>query len=92
MPGVVESIVPTKYWHRLEDGRVQCDMCPRFCRLRDGQRGMCFVRACQGGEVVAPAELLVDEHQEPGFQLQQQPQPLPVIPPGGAVAKKRRTA
>lgn len=25
------TIVPTKYWHRLEDGRVQCDLCPRFC-------------------------------------------------------------
>jgi pyruvate formate lyase activating enzyme len=44
--------VPTKYWHRLEDGRVQCDLCPRFCKLQEGQRGMCFVRACEGGGVV----------------------------------------
>ncbi len=44
--------VPTKYWHRLEDGRVQCDLCPRFCKLREGQRGLCFVRANQGGQVV----------------------------------------
>jgi len=46
------STVPTRYWHRLEDGRVQCDLCPRFCKLREGQRGYCFVRACEGGEVV----------------------------------------
>jgi pyruvate formate lyase activating enzyme len=46
------AVVPTKYWHRLDDGRIQCDLCPRFCRLREGQRGMCFVRMCQGGEVV----------------------------------------
>lgn len=46
------SVVPTKYWHRLDDGRVQCDVCPRHCRLRDGQRGFCFVRANRGGEVV----------------------------------------
>jgi pyruvate formate lyase activating enzyme len=46
------SIVPTRYWHRLDDGRVQCDLCPRFCHLREGQRGLCFVRACEGGEVV----------------------------------------
>jgi pyruvate formate lyase activating enzyme len=39
-----ESVVPTRYWHRLEDGRVQCDLCPRFCKLREGQRGLCFVR------------------------------------------------
>ena len=46
------SVVPTKYWHRLEDGRVQCDLCPRACKLQEGQRGMCFVRACLGGTVV----------------------------------------
>jgi len=37
---------PARYWHRLRDGRLQCDLCPRFCRLRAGQRGLCFVRAC----------------------------------------------
>ena len=31
--------IPTKYWHPLDDGRIQCDVCPRFCKLRDGQRG-----------------------------------------------------
>lgn len=36
--------VPGRYWHPLEDGRVQCDVCPRACRLREGQRGLCFVR------------------------------------------------
>ena len=40
------------YSHRLEDGRIQCDVCPRACRLREGQRGLCFVRMCEGGEVV----------------------------------------
>jgi pyruvate formate lyase activating enzyme len=45
-------IVPTRYWHRLDDGRVQCDLCPRLCKLREGQRGLCFVRANRGGEVV----------------------------------------
>ena len=34
----------TKYWHSLDDGRVQCDLCPRFCKLKVGQRGLCFVR------------------------------------------------
>src|SRR5437899_8477916 len=42
----------TRYWHRLEDGRVQCDVCPRACKLRDGQRGLCFVRGCRDGEIV----------------------------------------
>jgi pyruvate formate lyase activating enzyme len=47
-----ECVVPGRYWQRLEDDRLQCDLCPRFCRLRDGQRGLCFVRARQGDQVV----------------------------------------
>ena len=46
------SVVPTRWWHRLDDGRVQCDLCPRFCKLREGQRGMCFVRARENDAVV----------------------------------------
>ncbi|KTD63323.1 AmmeMemoRadiSam system radical SAM enzyme [Legionella shakespearei] len=36
---------PTHYWHKLPDDRIQCDVCPRNCKLREGQRGLCFVRA-----------------------------------------------
>ena len=46
------SQVPTKYWHPLPDGRVQCDVCPRACKLHEGQRGVCFVRARAHDEVV----------------------------------------
>ena len=35
---------PGRWWHRLDDGRIQCDLCPRDCRLHEGQRGLCFVR------------------------------------------------
>src|ERR1041385_4180418 len=44
--------VPTRYWHVLDDGRVQCDVCPRACKLREGQRGLCFVRGRENGAVV----------------------------------------
>jgi len=40
----METVVPTKYWHVLKDDRIQCDVCPRHCRLREGQRGLCYVR------------------------------------------------
>jgi pyruvate formate lyase activating enzyme len=46
------TVVRTKYWQTLSDGRVQCDVCPRHCRLNENQRGLCFVRARRGGEVV----------------------------------------
>ncbi|MAT38199.1 MAG: AmmeMemoRadiSam system radical SAM enzyme [Ectothiorhodospiraceae bacterium] len=42
---------PTTYWHTLRDGRVQCDVCPRACKLGEGQRGLCFVRMNDEGLV-----------------------------------------
>src|SRR5213596_2230919 len=44
--------VPTEYWHGLPDGRIQCDVCPRNCRLREGQRGLCFVRGRLDDQIV----------------------------------------
>ncbi|WIM06178.1 MAG: AmmeMemoRadiSam system radical SAM enzyme [Candidatus Nitricoxidivorans perseverans] len=46
------SGTPAKWWHVLPDGRIQCDVCPRDCKLKDGQRGACFVRARKGGEMI----------------------------------------
>lgn len=46
------EIVPARYFHRASDGRLQCDLCPRFCRLDEGQRGLCFVRQRQGEQLV----------------------------------------
>ena len=43
---------PGRWWHRLDDGRIQCDLCPRDCRLHEGQRGACFVRARVGDRMV----------------------------------------
>jgi pyruvate formate lyase activating enzyme len=44
--------VPTEHWHALPDGRVQCDVCPRHCRLHEGQRGFCFVRGRVEDQIV----------------------------------------
>ena len=44
--------VPTAYWHTLPDGRIQCDVCPRACKLREGQRGLCFVRGRVDDQIV----------------------------------------
>lgn len=44
--------VPARYWRALPDGRIQCDVCPRECRLADGQRGLCFVRGRVGDELL----------------------------------------
>ena len=46
------SIPAARHWHRRGDGRVQCDLCPRGCKLREGERGFCFVRQAVGGAIV----------------------------------------
>lgn len=49
---IAENTVNTHYWHQLEDGRIQCDLCPRFCKLHDQQRGLCFVRQNLNQQIV----------------------------------------
>lgn len=72
---------PTRYWHRLDDGRVQCDVCPRACKLREGQRGLCFVRARQDDRVV-----LTSYGRSSGFCLDPiEKKPLNHFLPGSAV-------
>jgi len=43
---------PVGYWHLLDDGKIQCDLCPRQCRLHDGQAGLCFVRERRGNTLI----------------------------------------
>src|SRR5260370_34748809 len=46
-----DDSIDVEYWTRLEDGRIGCRLCPRFCQMRPGQRGLCFVRrAREDGE------------------------------------------
>ena len=70
-----------KWWHTTDDGRIQCDVCPRECRLRDGQRGFCFVRMREGdslyldtygrssGFVIDPIEKKPLNHFYPGTSV-----------------------
>ncbi len=47
-----EFVVATRYWHSKADDRIQCDVCPRACTLREGQRGLCFVRGRLQDQIV----------------------------------------
>ena len=51
-PEIEPGVVRGTWQHRLEDGRIQCDLCPRFCKLHEGQKAFCFVREARNGEVV----------------------------------------
>ena len=49
---MADAHFPGRFWHTLEDGRIQCDICPRDCKLHDGQQGLCFVRKREGDQMV----------------------------------------
>ncbi len=48
----MNTVAPGRYWSRVEDGRVVCELCPRLCKLKEGQRGFCFVRRNLDGGMV----------------------------------------
>src|SRR5678815_2543263 len=50
-PELDPAYVPGRWQHPLSDGRIQCDLCPRYCRLHDGQRAFCFVRQRVGDAI-----------------------------------------
>ena len=75
------SYHPARWWHATEDGRIQCDVCPRDCKLGDGQRGMCFVRQREGDHVV-----LTTYNRSSGFALDPiEKKPLNHFYPGTSV-------
>ena len=72
---------PARYWHLMEDGRIQCDLCPRYCHLHPGQRGACFVR-----QRVADAMVLTTYGRSSGFCIDPiEKKPLNHFHPGSSV-------
>ena len=49
-----DGLYPAGWWHDAGDteGRIVCDLCPRECHLKDGDRGFCFVRQNVGNEMM----------------------------------------
>ncbi|MBW3092285.1 AmmeMemoRadiSam system radical SAM enzyme [Bifidobacterium sp. 82T10] len=77
----VASSATGRWQHRLPDGRVQCDLCPRHCALRDGQRGFCFVRSNHHGTI-----MLDTYGRSSGFAMDPvEKKPLNHFHPGSAV-------
>ncbi len=78
---ISQNTVQTDYWHILEDGRVQCDLCPRFCKLHDKQRGLCFIRQNLNQQIV-----LTSYGRSSGFCIDPiEKKPLNHFYPGSAV-------
>ena len=76
-----ESGRPARWWHKLPDGRIQCDLCPRDCKLHEGQRGLCFVR-----QRVGDAMMLATYGRSSGFCIDPiEKKPLNHFLPGSSV-------
>lgn len=43
--------IPGRYWYTMDDGRLHCTLCPRSCKIHEGQRGLCFVRGAEAGQM-----------------------------------------
>lgn len=43
------------FFNTLENNRVECTLCPRYCKLRPGQHGFCFVRKNVDGKLFSLA-------------------------------------
>ena len=79
--GAHGDLHPGRWWRKLDDGRIQCDLCPRECRLHEGQRGACFVRAR-----VNDAMVLTTYGRSSGFCVDPiEKKPLNQFLPGSAV-------
>ncbi|WP_432467702.1 AmmeMemoRadiSam system radical SAM enzyme [Agarivorans sp. Z349TD_8] len=72
---------PTQYWQQLDDGRIQCDVCPRHCQLRQGKRGVCYIRMNHQQQIV-----LTSYGRSSGFCIDPiEKKPLKHFYPGSAV-------
>ena len=70
-----------RWWRAMPDGRLRCEVCPRRCTLRDGQRGFCFVRARVGDAIV-----LTTYGRSSGFVLDPiEKKPLAHVLPGSTI-------
>ena len=52
-PTIAATARPARWWHQEPDGRVLCTLCPRYCRLHEGQAGFCFIRKREGDALIS---------------------------------------
>ena len=51
IPKDLQDVAPARWWTKTGADSVQCVLCPRQCRLREGERGFCFIRHNLRGEL-----------------------------------------
>lgn len=42
-----------RWWQKENDGKILCTLCPRFCKIDEGQSGFCFIRKVENGKLIS---------------------------------------
>ncbi len=46
-----DELVPAKWWEPSGKNKILCTLCPRYCKIGEGQPGFCFIRQNHGGKL-----------------------------------------
>lgn len=41
---LTETMKLASWWNKLDNGKILCTLCPRYCTMGEGQAGFCFIR------------------------------------------------
>jgi len=57
--------VLAKWWEPTEGGKILCTLCPRYCKIGDGQPGFCYIRQNIDGKLYSigygrPTDFAID--------------------------------
>ncbi len=47
----LQHLKEARWWAPVENGKLHCYLCPRHCRIGDGQNGFCYIRKNIGGKL-----------------------------------------
>lgn len=46
-----EKLKVASWWETVDNGKVLCTLCPRYCKIGEGQPGFCFIRQNYHGKL-----------------------------------------
>jgi pyruvate formate lyase activating enzyme len=44
-----ETLKIAEWWEKTDNNKILCTLCPRYCKIGDGQPGFCYIRQNLGG-------------------------------------------
>lgn len=46
-----KDLVEAKWWEETDSGKILCTLCPRYCKIGEGQPGFCYIRQNHNGKL-----------------------------------------